>query len=51
MATLGIVVSLIRYSVRTSGVEAPSSRAVVEELWEGPDEGRGDVTDADVRER
>lgn len=51
MATLGIVVWLIRYSVRTSGVEAPSSRAVVEELWEGPDEGRGDVTDADVRER
>jgi MFS family permease len=36
VVVLSIVVWLIRYSFRTTGVEAPSSKAVVEELWEGP---------------
>src|SRR5215217_2892328 len=34
--TLAVVVWLIRYSARRAGQEAPSRRAVVEELWVGP---------------
>jgi MFS family permease len=36
VVVLSIVVWLIRYSFRTTGAGTPTSRAVVEELWEGP---------------
>jgi MFS family permease len=37
MAVLAIIIWLIRYSFRATGLEAPTSRAVVKELREGPD--------------
>jgi Na+/melibiose symporter-like transporter len=37
MAVLAIIIWLIRYSFRATGLEAPTTRAVVKELREGPD--------------
>lgn len=43
IAVFAIVVWLIRYSFRATGGQAPTSRAVVEELWQGPAGGENTI--------